>query len=340
MSDEGSPEGAEESRARKRIAASRDRAGRELARGEQWLSHARRRLPMVEVIVGTFERFVGERGTILTGYLAYRFFLLLLPLVVVIVALAGFSPTTTDEASQQFKLGRTLANTIATAGQEAHNGRVVLLVTGLAAFVISAWGTLSALQYVSAQAWGIPTRRFPGRAKSFFGLAGSLVLLGLILYVSAVVRRAGPVAGAAGIIATFVSTSIAYFGLGWILPRRSREWFWLLPGMVVGAVGHVVLQAVATFFLSERLASASRTYGALGITVTLFTYLYLLGFFVVLGLTANAVVWERHRDDPPGFLRRIADRVPIPTTAFGAGYVPEGESIETIAPWGSSRPGD
>jgi uncharacterized BrkB/YihY/UPF0761 family membrane protein len=323
---------------RKRLAASRERAGREFERGQHWLEDARSRIPFLELVASVFERFVGERGTILGGYLAYRLFLLLLPLVVVLVALAGFSPSTTDEASSHMKLGRSLANTIATAGQDAHSGRVVLLLTGLLAFVISAWGMLSALQFVSAQAWRIPTRRFPGKAKSFIGLSGSLLFFGLILYVSALVRKAGPVAGFAGVLATLASTAIAYFGLGWILPRRSKEWFWLLPGMAVGAIGHVVLEVLATFFLTERLSSASQTYGAMGITVTLFAYLYLLGLFVVLGLTANAVVWERHRGDPPGILRRIADRVPIPTSRFGSGYVSEGDSVETLAPWGSSRP--
>jgi uncharacterized BrkB/YihY/UPF0761 family membrane protein len=323
-----------------RVASLRGRADREMERGRHWFVGVRARTPFVELLAGVVERFVGERGTILAGYLAYRLFLLLLPLVVIIVALAGFSSTAASDSSEHLRLGRTLADTISTAGAEAHTGRFVLLITGLLAFIISAWGTLSALQYVSAQAWRIPTRRFPGKAKSFFGLAGSMLFFGLILYVAALVRNAGTVAGFAGTVATFASTSIAYFGLGWILPRRSKEWFWLLPGMAVGAIGHVALEALATFFLADRLASASKTYGALGITVTLFTYLYLLGLFVVIAVTANAVVWERHREDPPGILRRIADRVPIPTTRFGSGYIAAGETIETIAPWGVSGSGD
>lgn len=226
-----------------RVESARGRVAREADRAKRRFGQARTRVPFVDLLVGIAERFVGERGSILAGYLAYRLFLLLLPLVVVIVALAGFSGTAATDTSNQFKLGRTLANTIATAGAEAHTGRFVLLATGLFALVISAWGMLSALQFVSAQAWRIPTRRFPGKAKSFFGLSGSLVFLGAILYIASVVRNAGVVAGAAGSLATFASTAIAYFGLGWILPRRSKEWFWLLPGMAVGAVGHVPLPA-------------------------------------------------------------------------------------------------
>jgi hypothetical protein len=47
-------------------------------------------------------------------------------------------------------------------------------------------------------------------------------------------------------------------------------------------------------------------------------------------LLVDSVVWEHRRDDPPGILRRIADKVPLPTTSFGSGYVGEAEVADTV----------
>ena len=294
----------------------------------------RRRSPGADISAGVVERFVGVNGSILAGFLAYRLFLLILPLVVIVVALSGYSATATSDVSQHLKLGRTLAGMIADAGAQAGDGRGVLLLTGLFALAITAWGMLSGLQYVSAQVWQLRTRRFPGKAKSFIRLLGSLFLFGFVLYLSALVRNAGVVAGVAGALSTLASTFVAFFGLGWILPRRSREWFWLLPGAAVGALGQLLMQILGTYYLTRLLSNASETYGAIGITVAALSYLYLIGALVVLSLAVNAVVWARFEDDPPGLFRRIADRIPIPSSTLGLGYVAEGEEVESLSPIG------
>ncbi len=266
----------------------------------------------------------------MAGYLAYRLFLLMLPLAVIVVALAGFDQSASESTSEHLRLGEALTSVIAQAGTDAQRSRGPLLVTGLVAFTIAAWGLLGALQYTAATAWQIPTRRFPGKGRVFVRLAASLLVFGVVLYVSLVVRRAGLWAGMAGSLANTIGAFVGFLGLGWILPRRCKEWFWLLPGAAVSAVGYLLIQAVAAFYLPGKLSNASATYGALGITLTLLTYLFLIGALLWFVQVVNAVVWEQHRHDPPGLLRRIADRIPIPTTTFGSGYVGEGEDAETV----------
>ena len=264
------------------------------------------------------------------GLLAYRLFLLVLPLGAIIVALAGFDVAASQDTSDHLRLGEAIAKTIAQAGQDAERSRLPLLITGMVAFAVAAWGLLGALQYTSALAWRIPTRKFPGKGRAFVRLAGSLLLFGLVIYISMVVRRAGLVAGLAGSVANTLGVFVGYLGLGWILPRRCKEWFWLLPGAAVSSVGFLVLQAFAAFYMPGKLAGASATYGALGITLSVLTYLFLVGVLLWLMLLVDAVVWEHRRDDPPGILRRIADKVPLPTTSFGSGYVPEDEVADTV----------
>jgi len=208
-----------------------------------------------------------------------------------------------------------------------------LLLIGLVGFASASWSLLGALQFAAASAWQIPTRRFAGKSKTFLRLAGSLFLFAVVLYVASLIRKAGVIIGLAGSLVTFLSAFVAYFGMGWILPRRSQEWFWLLPGAAAGAVGELGLQALATWYLPDKLAGASKTYGTLGITLTLLSYLFLLGVLFTISPVVNAVLWEHYEADPPSLLRRLAGRIPIPTTAFGSGYVPPGDVADTsIAP--------
>lgn len=290
----------------------------------------RRRAGWADVGTRVIGRHVDATGSMMAGYLAYRLFLLLLPLAVIVVALAGFDQTASASTSEHLRLGEALTGVIAQAGADAQRSRVPLLATGLVAFAIAAWGLLGALQYTAAAAWQIPTRRFPGKGRVFVRLAASLLVFGGVLYISLIVRRAGLWAGMAGSLANTVGAFVGFVGLGWILPRRCKEWFWLLPGAAVSAVGYLAIQAVAAFYLPGKLSNASATYGALGITLTLLTYLFLVGGLLWFVQVVNAVVWEQYRQDPPGLLRRVADRIPIPTTTFGSGYVDEGEDAATV----------
>lgn len=332
-SDHDETEPADPSGRNGRVERLRARFEPQVERGLGWYEALRARSVAVDLAHRAWSRFTAINGSILAGFLAYRIFLLLLPLAVIVVALAGYSMASTSGVSQHLKLGSTLTNAVAQAGQEAGKGRTALLLTGLVAFTITAWGLLSGLQYVSAQVWSLRTRRFPGKTRSFVRLAGSLLLFGAVLYVSALIRNAGFVAGLAGSLTTLASTFVGFFGLGWILPRRSKEWFWLLPGACVGAGGQVLMQLIGTHYLTHLLSNASETYGAIGTVVAVLSYLYLFGVLLVIAPAVNAVVWERFEDDPPGIFRRIADRIPIPATTFGSGYVEEGGAVETVDPY-------
>jgi membrane protein len=319
--DPSPPSGPRSSRLRGRVGALRETVRHTTAA-------TRERVTALDVALRAIERFGEINGSILAGYLAYRLFLLILPLVVIAVAVSGFSADATRAASDQLRLGQTVLTTIATASQDTDRSRVPLLISGVVAFAVAAWGFLGALQVTSAQAWGIPTRRFPGKSRTFLQLAGSLLLFALVFYVSALVRQAGVLAGLAGTTTTLLSEFAAYLGLGWILPRRCREWYWLLPGASLAALGHLGLQVLATWWLPEKLAGASQTYGTLGLTLTILSYLFLIGLLLTISPVVNAVMWGHFQGSPPGLLQRIARLVPIPTDALGSGYVPEGGTVE------------
>ncbi len=312
---------------RDRARSTADRVGR--AAGERHRALIER-TSWAGLVTDVVDRSRSGNGSVVAGLLAYRLFLLLLPLGAIVVALAGFDRLAAEGAAGHLGLGRSITTAIATAGSDVERSRVPLLLTAVGAFILTSWGLLGALQYTAATAWGIPTRRFPGKGRTLLRLAGSVLLFVVVLYLSVVVRRAGLFAGLAASTANSLAAFVGFLGLGWILPRRSKEWFWLVPGAAVGAIGLVTLQLVASYWLPGKVATASDTYGVFGSAVAVLGFLFMVGVLVWLALLVNAVTWERHHSDPPGILRRIAELVPFPSTSFGSGYVGEDEEATTV----------
>lgn len=282
------------------------------------------------VIVDLVDRSRTDGAAVVAGYLAYRFFIMLLPIGAIVVAISGYDQLAAADTADGLGLGKWIAATIAQAGEDAERSRLPLLVTGVVGFVVASWGLLGALQFAAAVAWRIPARRFPGKGRAVIRLAGSLLLFVGILYLSLVVRRAGLLAGLAATSANTAAAAVAFFALTWMLPHRCTSWYWLLPGTATGAGGILVLQLLATYYLPDRLSSASTTYGVLGVALSLLTYLFLLGVTLWLAVLVDAVVWDRYRDAPPGLLRRVAQLAPIPETRFASGFVPEGGVATTV----------
>jgi len=307
--------------------------------GDRVLAHyaaLQERSGPVRVVAELLERTLSEGGTAVAGLLAYRLFVIVFPVGVIVVALAGFDHIGAAGAAGDMGLGQTVASSIAQAGRDAERSRVPLLVAGVAGLAFATWGLLGAPQYAAAVAWRIPTRRFPRRGRAVLRLASSVVVFAGVLYLSILVRRAGLLAGLAATGANLVACTVAYFGLSWILPHRCREWFWLVPGALVGTVGVAGLQVVATYYLPGEISDSSQTYGALGVGLATLTYLYLLGMLTWLVLLVDVVVWEHYRTSPPGILRRIAEVLPIPETTFASGHVGEHDVVETVG--GPQRP--
>jgi uncharacterized BrkB/YihY/UPF0761 family membrane protein len=85
------------------------------------------------------------------------------------------------------------------------------------------------------------------------------------------------------------------------LPHRGSGWRDLLPGALVVAVGVHGMYLFTTWFLGPKLASATATYGLLGVVATVLFWLYIFGRLVIGGATLNASVHDRrHPDDGPG----------------------------------------
>lgn len=263
------------------------------------LDGAQRQFPWLALPIEFVRRWTNTNASVLAGHLAYRVFVFLLPLMLLIVGGLGFAASSgTDiesELTQSSGVGRAVASTLADTGEQAQGGRLQLILFGAFALLLAASGLVKALQLVFATAWGVSAKSGPSRFRVLVRfLPGVLVVLGAVAF-RQWLDRGGLVLTLGTEVLSMVVDAIALLALSWVLPRRAEQWTDLLPGAVVGGVGLGLLHIAALVYFPNRLERASALYGTLGVAVVTLLYMFLLGQVLVASALTNAV-WLDRRD--------------------------------------------
>jgi uncharacterized BrkB/YihY/UPF0761 family membrane protein len=235
-------------------------------------------------------------GGVLGGGLAYRFFFWILALTVLLAGGLGFvSASGADVAADAESAGvaHSLAGTVANAAEQSETARWWLILTGLVLVLWSSYGLLRALHLVHAAAWRIsppPLRNLP-KAVGFIVVA-PIVLFSATAAAGWVRAHAADPLGLVATLAIGVGFGAVWLWVSMYLPSKEVPWTVFLPGAIVFGVGLEALHLFTTYFLEERLASASELYGVLGLATTALFYFFLIGRGVVWAAELNATVWE------------------------------------------------
>jgi uncharacterized BrkB/YihY/UPF0761 family membrane protein len=272
---------------------------------ERWRRLVRQRpeLALLEVFVS---RWTGVNATVLAGHLAYRVFLFLVPLVLLLVGglgLAAASGADLEDGSQRFRIGAALASAVAGAGDEASSSHVQLLVFGTIGTLVACFGLLKALQVVFAESWGIEVPK-TGR----FGLLWRFLFGTVLLLVSLLLRqwlaRSNIVFSIGALFVALAINTALIVGLSWMMPRRATRLIDLTPGAVVGGLAFAGLNIAGFLYFPDRVARASALYGSFGLVLVVLFYLFLVGQLLVASAVANSVWFDRDEilhgaDQPP-----------------------------------------
>ena len=102
--------------------------------------------------------------------------------------------------------------------------------------------------------------------------------------------------GLAGLafVPALVIYGLAWLGVSMMLPRATQDPGALLPGSLLVAVTITVMHAVSELYLPDRLSRASQLYGAIGATVVTLGWFFILGRGIVLAMELNAAIYERY----------------------------------------------
>jgi uncharacterized BrkB/YihY/UPF0761 family membrane protein len=241
---------------------------------------------------------------LLSGGIAYRFFLWLVPFGLAIAAIASFwvriSHASLENTAKSFGLGGVAAHSAASAVEDGSKARWYLLGAGLVLIAWAGIGSVRALRVASRLAWGIdPDRmRHPLRSSATFTVLG---VVGLAASMAASWARhnlaaVGLVITLADVLVYFV---LALFAFGHLPRPDDTSWRVLWPGAVLVAIGVTAVHIFLAYYLAGKLERSPALYGTLGAATVVLLVLFLIARLIVSAMFLNATLQRlpaRHPD--------------------------------------------
>jgi membrane protein len=242
--------------------------------------------------------------------LAYYFLFALFPFFLVLTTLLGYLPV----PNLMDRLMETLAEMLPGEALQLVQENVRELVTNRRGGLLSL-GILAALWTSSSAITSIIdglNRAYDveeGRPFWKVRLIAILLTIGLSLFiiVSIVLLTFGPQIGAwiadqVGLGRVFQITwnilrwpvivgllIIAMALIYYIAPDVEQEWQWITPGSIVAVIGWLVASLGFSFYVNN-VGSYNATYGSIGAVIVLLTWMYVSGFFILVGGEINAEI--------------------------------------------------
>jgi uncharacterized BrkB/YihY/UPF0761 family membrane protein len=262
---------------------------------------ARQRVTSVDVAFQVFENDRDKGGGIMAGAVAFRMFVAMVPATLVIVIVLGavvdVSGENAYELAHQVGLTGIAASTIKTASDASTASTIVTFLLSVLALFLASSSLAKTLRVVNFLLWDLPMhplRRSWRAALTVIGLFVGLAALSLLLAKAR--AESGPV-GLGSILVAMLGFFALWLFISSLLPHRGGL-LSLLPGAALVAVGVEVLHLVTVYYVSRKLWAFSDRYGALGASVVILGWLYLLGRLVVGSAALDAAVWRRRQRRP------------------------------------------
>ena len=235
-------------------------------------------------------------GGIIAGALAYRLFIWLLPLALVLVAGLGIAAESASRSPEQAagSLGLAALVSGSVAGAAESPNRWYALLVGVPVLLIATRSVLRVLTGAHRLIWGEPRRAVPKPT-----VVATLRLLVLVLCIPLTAIGANWLRGRSGWIGLVATlAALAGYGALWLLisirlPHRDARWVDLLPGTAVFAVGVWLVHLVGAYALQPYALNKQGTYGALGLAAALLVALFVIGRLMVAAAVVNATLWRR-----------------------------------------------
>lgn len=240
-------------------------------------------------------------GGILAGALAYRLFIYLLPLVLVMIVGLGVAAdathTTPEKASRSIGLAGLAVGSITSAAKSST--RWYALLIGIPVLVLAARSLLRTLIGVHRLAWAdlraaapkptmLETVKFLGLLLSFYVLSG----------LASTVRAHSTGLGLLVSIAVYFGYAGLWLVISARLPHDDAPWKALIPGALFLALGVEFFHLVTVYILAPYAISKQGAYGAVGAAAVLLLGFYLVGRLVIGAAVINVTLWERQARAP------------------------------------------
>jgi uncharacterized BrkB/YihY/UPF0761 family membrane protein len=251
----------------------------------------------IDVVFTTYELDHQGGGSLLSAALAFRLFLWLLPVCLVVVAglgsLSGGRIATPSEAVRDIGITSIPAQSINQAARESSRAWWLALLIGVILLYAATSALIRAVWAAHALVWQSPGARIPNKQRTMavFLLACGAVLVGTS--VASVIRNGSPTAGLIAMLLDFFVYTAAWWFMTTQLPHGDAPYLALIPGAVLFGAGVQAMHLVTVYYLARRITSASELYGTLGVAAALLLGLYFVGRLIIVSAEFSEAVWTR-----------------------------------------------
>jgi len=262
----------------------------------RWLARYEH-VPVVDVIAGTYRRDRESAGAVMGSAIAFRLFLFFVPLLLLVVGIAGFASGFVDTRGAIRTAGvyGSLGAEISEAFHQPGFTRWFAVLFGLLGVVTAGRSLSRVLHAASAAAWRLPLSGSRASLRAAGVVAGLICGMAVIaILVNRVREDLGLGLAGLAFVPALVIYGLAWLGVSMMLPRATHDPGALLPGSLLVALTITVMHAISEFYLPDRISRASQLYGAIGTTVVTLGWFFILGRGIVLAMELNAAIYERY----------------------------------------------
>jgi membrane protein len=290
----------------------------------------------ISFIAAVVKKFSDDQGGELAALITLYGFVSLFPLLLVLVTVLGFVLQGDPHKKEEILKG-TLGQYKIVSDQISHSGLKgsgLALAVGIAGSLLAGLRITSATQNAVNRIWGVPFRHRPDFIRIRLRGLGLLAALGVMWIISTVAGGFVTSAshGAWKLVAAVVVALVFNLALSMTafktLTAADLSWRDLLPGVIVAAVGLLLLQNLFGFYIAHELKKTSALYGTFALVLGRVAWLYLGAQLTVFAAEINVVkvrrLWPRSLFGGPLL---DADRRALTVAAQAQKRVPE-EDVE------------
>jgi membrane protein len=260
----------------------------------------------IDIVFGSYERDTEVGGGILAGAVAFRVFLFIVPFVFFFVVAFGLVAdavgTTASSATNSVGITGLLGSTITNVGDQSVWSRLTILGVSGVALVLGARNLMKVLVIIHVLIWHVPRVRVRRQVRAVALLVASV--LGA-LALAQVTNRLQDNSFPAWVFATsafmLVPAGLWLVASLKLFPHPPEvDWQDMVPGALLVGVGIEALHVFTVVYISHSFERKSETYGAIGGSLSLLLWAYVVGRILAASPVVNAVVWRRaHAHDLP-----------------------------------------
>lgn len=264
----------------------------------------------VEIIRRTYTEVLNDDCLGRAAQLAYYFLFALFPFLLFLTTLLGYIPVPNLLDNIMLLLAQALPREALGLVQDNVRSLVSQPHGGLLSFGIIAalWTSSSAILAITAglnRAYGVEESRPWWKVR----IAALLLTIGFSVFVIAAMGLLifGPQLGAwlaegVGLGEVFVMVwnitrwviifgclIVALAALYYFAPDVQQEWRWITPGSVCAVISWIVASLGFSYYVNN-FASYNATYGSIGAVIVLLTWMYVTGFFILVGGELNSEI--------------------------------------------------